>query len=84
MGVKRIGLVSLELSAPPDSSLDKPMTEKYAKVKVPQAISPVPGELSVVGVKRIPICFTGMMPRLYRLSVTVGMLMSMSGYKVPM
>lgn len=63
MGVKSIGPVSSELSTPPNSSLDKRTTENYGKVKIPHVISPIPGEVSVVGVKRIPIWSEGMMLR---------------------
>ena len=84
MGVKLIGLVNLELSAPPNSGLDKRTTENYTKAKVPQAISPFPGEVAVVGSKKIPIWSAEMVPSSYRLSVTVGTLDCVFGYKVPM
>jgi hypothetical protein len=84
MGVKLMELTSLELSSPPNSGLDKQTTENYAKVKIPQVISPNPGEVAVVGVKKIPSWLAGMMARSYRLSVTVGTLDCVSGLKLPM
>jgi hypothetical protein len=84
MGVKLMELTSLELSAPPNSGLGEQTTENYAKVKIPQVISPNPGEVAVVGVKKIPIWLAGMMACSYRLSVTVGTLDCVSGLKLPM